>query len=197
MAKWATESGEVGIKVAVIGQPGSGKGSIVRQLANFHGQSAVRTGTVSEAEVIRTEFIWPDPLPDGPFVRVRVFALSGRPCHQAAEQLLLVDSDALVFVVDCDPSYIAESRDCLISLMANAKHVGLNWAETVTVMQYNRAERYPQLKPHELDAWLGIVNGKVARFITSSNDGENLGVAVNEAVQKVISRLSAKLNKSE
>lgn len=190
MAKWANDAGEVSIKIAVIGQPGSGKATILKQVANAQAQAAVRTGVIAEAEVSRTEFIWPDPIQDGPFVRVKVFALSGNPVHEAAEQMLLVNADALVFVVDCDPQYIAGSRDSLLSMMSNAEHVGLDWGKTVVVMQYNRAERYPQMKPEDLDQWLGIENGKVARFITASNSEENLGVAINDAVQKVIARLS-------
>ncbi len=197
MAKWENDSGEVSIKVAVIGQPGSGKGSILRHLATSHGQAAVRTSVISETELVRTEFIWPEPIIDGPFVRVKVFALSGKPLHQAAEQLLLHECDALVFVADCDPLYIADSRDSLLALMTNATHVGLNWEETVIVMQYNRAERYPHMKPDELDAWLGIEDGKVARHITASNSGENLGVAVNDAVQKVIARLTEQVNQAK
>ncbi|MEJ6570621.1 MAG: hypothetical protein QNL01_05395 [Akkermansiaceae bacterium] len=61
MAKWANDSGEVSIKIAVIGQPGSGKGSILRHLATSQGQAAVRTGVISETEVVRTEFIWTAP----------------------------------------------------------------------------------------------------------------------------------------
>ncbi|MBT8044851.1 MAG: 50S ribosome-binding GTPase [Verrucomicrobiae bacterium] len=189
MAKWGTDSGEVAIKVAIVGQPGAGKSSIIRALADTNMQAAVRTGIVSEAEVMRTEFIWPDPIPDGPFVRVKVFALSGNPLHQAAEQLLLVDVDALVFVVDCDPAYIAASRDRLLSLMTNARHLGLDWSQTTVVMHYNRTERYPHMNTAEVDAWLGIEAGKVARHTTTSQSGEHLTVAVNDAIHSVITRL--------
>ncbi len=190
MARWKNDTGEVTVKIAIVGQPGSGKGSIIRSLATAHTQAAVRTGLVSEAEVLRTEFIWPDPIPDGPFVRVKAFALSGNPTHQAAEQLLLEGADALVFVVDCDPEYISGSRDCLLALMSNAGHVGLDWGETAVVMQYNRSERYPQMNVGEVDAWLGVDPGQVARYVTISDAGENLTVAANDAICKVITRLT-------
>ena len=197
MAKWAKDSGEVSIKVAVVGQAGSGKSMILSQLASSHSQAAVRSGAISEAEVTRTEFIWPEPIENGPFVRVRVFALSGKPAHQAAEQLMLMNADAMVFVVDCDPRYIAGSRDSLLAMMANAAHVGLDWGESIIVMQYNRAERYPHMKPQELDAWLGIEDGKIARYITSSKSEQGLEVAVNDAVQKVIAKLVKKVEGNE
>ncbi len=190
MAKWAKDAGELSIKIAVVGQAGSGKSSILRELATSHGQASVRMVTLSEAEVARTEFIWPEPITDGPFVRVRVFALSGEPQHQAAEQLMLESADGMVFVVDCDPRYIAASRDSLLAMMANASYAGVDWGKMVVVMQYNRAERYPHLQPQELDKWLGIEDGKVARFITSSTGKNGLGVAVNDVVKKVIARLT-------
>ena len=104
------------------------------------------------------------------------------------------ECDTLVFVVDCDPLHIVDSGNSLLALTTNATHVGLNWEEAVVVMQYNRAERYPNMKPGEIDAWLGVEDGKVARYITASNSSENLGVAVNHAVEKVITRLTEQVN---
>ncbi|MFK7911221.1 MAG: Rab family GTPase [Akkermansiaceae bacterium] len=189
MAKWSSDKGEVAIKIAVVGQAGSGKKSIVQAVAAARGQATLRTGFVSGAEVARTDFIWPEPLPDGPFVKVRVFGITGNPFHEAAEQLMLTDADAVVFVVDCDANAISASRDKLIAMMGNATHVGMDWQSTIVVMQYNRAERYPQLKPDDLDQWLGIKEANVARYLTSSNSGENLCVAVNEAARKTIRKL--------
>lgn len=191
MAKWSSDKGEVTVKIAVVGQPGAGKRSIIQEVANARGQATMRTGMISGAEVARTEFIWPEPLTDGPFVKVRVFGLTGNPMHEAAEQLMLMDADAVVFVVDCDAHAITASREKLIAMMGNATHVGMDWQSTLVVMQYNRAERYPQLKPGDLDQWLGIKEANVARYITSSNSGVNLCVAVNEAAQKVIAKLQS------
>jgi hypothetical protein len=93
----------------------------------------------------------------------------------------LHECDTLVFVVDCDPLHIVDSGNSLLALTTNATHVGLNWEGAVVVMQYNRAERYPNMKPGEIDAWLGVEDGKVARYITASNSSENLNVAVIDA----------------
>ncbi|BDS06256.1 hypothetical protein NT6N_12960 [Oceaniferula spumae] len=192
MAHWENDKGEVIIKIAVVGQPGAGKLQIINQLAAAHGQSPVRTAVLSGAECARTEFIWPEPLPDGPFVRVRVFTISGTPMHQAAEQCLLADADAIVYVVNCEPSTITASRECLLSMTKNAVHAGVDWGDTVVVMQYNRADLYPGFKPSDLDGWLGITNGGVPRHITSTQ-GDDLGVAANDAASKVIAKLEKQL----
>jgi hypothetical protein len=197
MAKWIKKSGEVIIKVAVVGQHGAGKKHILKHVARDRDQSTVRTGVVSGAEVVRTEFIWPEPIDDGPFVRVKVLAISGKPLHQAAEQLLLADCDALVFVVDCDPDRVSESRDCLNALGSNAHDVALNWANTTVVVQYNRYERYPDIDAEKLDAWLGVDNARAQRFVTRSDGGDDLGVAVYAAVQEVVARLGGQISKPQ
>lgn len=190
MAKWSENKGEVSVKIAIVGQSGSGKRNIIQQLAATHGHAALRTGCVSETEVARTEFIWPEPLPDGPFVKVRIFALTGNPQHEAAEQVMLMSADAIVFVVDCSPEQISGSRDKLIALMSNVEAVGMDWEKVVVVMQYHRADLYPKFRPDDLDQWLGITNGSVARFVTRSNGDAEMCVAVDDAVQKVINRLA-------
>ena len=190
MAKRNTGAHEVTIKVAIIGQPQSGKKDIIGHVAAQYEQSALRSAMVSEADIIRAEFIWPEPAPGGPFVRIRIFALTGEPFHQAPEQLLLSGCDALVFVVNCNPSKISESRSALVNLMANADLARLDWGETTMVLQYNNAETYANINPEELDSWLGVNTGQVQRYLTHSNKTEELGVAVDAAIQRVISKIS-------
>ncbi|MBK1829187.1 hypothetical protein JIN77_00475 [Verrucomicrobiaceae bacterium R5-34] len=176
------------IKVAILGQVGAGKSKILSAVATAHGQADVRTTSLSGAEVLRTEFSWPDLLPDDSSLRVRVFALTGQPMHQAAEQCLLADVDAIIYVVNCAPDTISASRECLLAMTQNAAKVGLDWANTVMVMQYNRADLYPGFKPSDLDRWLGITQNNVPRHITGEQ-GENQGVAVNDAIAKVVAKL--------
>lgn len=189
MAHQVRGGSEVTIKVAVLGQVGAGKLQILRHVAEFHGHAHVRTTALSGAEVARTEFLWPEALPDGGSVRIRVFALTGTPLHQAAEQCLLADADAIVYVVNCAPDTISSSRNCLLAMTQNAAKAGVDWANTVMVMQYNRADLYPGFRPSDLDGWLGIANNNVPRHITSSQ-GLDLSIAVNDAVAKVIGKLN-------
>ena len=190
MAKWVPKSGEVSIKIAIVGQPNSGKKNIIEHVAEQYDQSALRSVSVSDAEIVRAEFIWPEPVPDGPFIRVGLLALSGKPLHQAAEQLLLADCDALVFVVNCDPSKISECKSTLGHLMSNASRIGLDWGETLLVLQYNNAERHPSTSPEDLDSWLGVNVERVERYHTESNNREHQVLAVNAAIGAVIGKIT-------
>ena len=192
MGKWVEDRGELSIKIAVVGQAGAGKIKILNQLAASQGQASVRTSMLSDAEVARTEFIWPERLPDGSFVRVKIFALSGSPMHQAAEQCLLTQADGVVYVVNCDPQTITASRASLLGMLRNAARVGVDWKQSAVVMQYNRANKYPNFKPSDLDGWLGLDSRHVSRHITST-EGDDLGVAVIDAAAKVVDRLSKEL----
>ena len=181
---------EITVKAAIVGQPLSGKKNIIEQVAARYEQSAMKSQLVSEAEIIRTEFIWPEPLPNGPFIRVKLLALSGKPVHRAAEQLLLSDCDALVFVVNCNPTLISESQASLASLMANARFTGLNWGDIKLVLQYNNAESYPHVKPGDLDAWLGVNTEQVERYHTQSDLNEHHGLAVDAAIRGAIAQMT-------
>ena len=190
MAKWVPKSGEVSIKIAIVGQPNSGKKNIIEYVAEQYDQSALKFASVSGAEIVRTEFIWPEPVADGPFVRVGLLALSEQPLHQAAEQLLLADCDGLVFVVNCDPSKISECKSTLASLMSNASRVGLDWGETMLILQYNNAEQYPNTTPEDLDSWLGVNIERVERYHTESNNRDHQVLAVNAAIRGVIAKIT-------
>ena len=190
MAKWVPKSGEVSIKIAIVGQPNSGKKNIIEYVAEQYDQSALKSASVSGAEIVRTEFIWPEPVADGPFVRVGLLALSEQPLHQAAEQLLLADCDGLVFVVNCDPGKISECKSTLASLISNASRVGLDWGETMLILQYNNAERYPITRPEDLDSWLGVNVERVERYHTESNNRDHQVLAVNAAIRGVIAKIA-------
>lgn len=194
MAQLDSAADEITLKAAIVGQPLSGKKNIIKHIAAQYDQSALKSQVVSEAEIIRTEFIWPEPLSTGPFVRVRLLALSGKPLHQAAEQLLLADCDALIFVVNCNPTLISESQASLAGLMANANYSGLNWGDIKLVLQYNNAESYPHVKPSDLDSWLGVNTAQVERYHTQSDLAEHHGLAVDAAIRGVIAKMALKEN---
>lgn len=189
MAKRLSKSGELLLKIAIVGQPDSGKKEIITNVAEKYNQSALRTISVSNAEIVLTEFILPEPLSDGPFVRVELYTVSGSPLHQAADQLVMSDCDALVFVVSCNPSKVSECKLTLANLMQNAAHVGLDWSEVILVLQYNKAEYFPMTKIDELDAWLGVNLDQVQRFQTRTDQADQQRLAVDAAIRGAIAKI--------
>lgn len=189
MAKRLSPSGELLLKIAIVGQPDSGKRDIITHVADNYDQSALRTISVSDAEIILAEFILPEPLSDGPFVRVELYAVSGNPLHQAADQLVLSDCDALVFVVNCDPEKILECKAALANLMRNAAHVGLSWGEVVLVLQYNKAQQHPATTIKDIDSWLGVDVDQVERYHTKTDHPHEQGLAVDAAIRGAVAKV--------
>jgi len=189
MAKRLSPSGELLLKIAIIGQPDSGKRDIITHVANSYDQSALRTISVSDAEIILAEFILPEPLSDGPFVRVELYAVSGSPLHQATDQLVMSGCDALVFVVGCDPEKTSECKAALRSLTQNAALTGLNLGEVVLVLQYNKADGYPMTTMNDMDSLLGVNIDQVERYHTKVKHPNEQGLAVDAAIRGAVANI--------
>ena len=74
--------------------------------------------------------------------------------------------------------------------MSNASRVGLDWGETMLILQYNNAERYPNTRPEDLDSWLGVNVERVERYHTESNNRDHQVLAVNAAIRGVIAKIA-------
>lgn len=74
--------------------------------------------------------------------------------------------------------------------MSNASSIGLDWGETLLVLQYNNAERHPNTSPEDLDSWLGVNVERVERYHTESNNREHQVLAVNAAIGAVIGKIT-------
>ena len=60
-------------------------------IARRHAHDSIKVGEVTGGPVYATEFYWPEELLDGRRLRVRIFALSGRPVDIAVDELLMTD----------------------------------------------------------------------------------------------------------
>ena len=74
--------------------------------------------------------------------------------------------------------------------MTNASRIGLDWGETILVLQYNNAERHPNTRPEDLDSWLGVNVERVERYHTESNNRDHQVLAVNAAIGAVIGKIT-------
>ena len=64
---------------------------VLRHIARRHAHDSIKVGEVTGGPVYATEFYWPEELLDGRRLRVRLFALSGRPVDIAVDELLMTD----------------------------------------------------------------------------------------------------------
>lgn len=176
-------------KLVLTGVPGSGKSAILQQVADRYAHSSVRVGDVGGAEVFRTDFFWPDSLPDGRRLRIRLYAVSGSPSYNAVDELLLVGSDGIVFVTSAAPEALARGREALRALVFNAGRTGYDLGSRPIVFQYTRVDQELGFQPEAADEALGVPPGSVARFASGSRAGEDVCQAVEWAVEWIVREL--------
>jgi signal recognition particle receptor subunit beta len=177
------EDGRVVVaKIVLTGVPGSGKSAILQQVADRYAHSSVSVGDVAGGAVFRTEFFWPEVLRDGRRLRVRLFAVSGHPCYNAVDELLLADCDGIVFVTGVTPESLARGRVALRTLVFNAGRNDYELDSRPIVFHYAKADRQPGFLPEQADEALGIPAGSVVRFVTGTRVGEDLCQAVEWVV---------------
>ena len=180
------EHGQVLVaKVVLVGVPDSGKSAILRQMAERYAHASLRADEVAGADVFRTEFFWPDAFSDGRRLRVRLFAVSGHPAYNAVDELLLEGCDGVVFVTKVEGEQAAAGRDSLRTLVFNAGRNGFELDSRPVVLQYSGVDKVPGFRPEQMDEWLGVPPGSVARFASGSQPGEDLCQGVEWVVEWV------------
>lgn len=177
---------DVVAKVVLTGVSGSGKSMVLRAMARRYAHESVRVGEVAGGSVFRTEFFWPQELADGRRLRIKLFALSGAPAYNAANELLLTGCAGLVFYADVRPERLDEAREALRSVVFNAGRSGVDLASLPMAVQYHYPGAEPQFDPDKMDQWLGMTPGSVVRFMASREGNEGgLCAGVEEVVRRV------------
>jgi len=174
-------------KVVLMGLSGSGKAAVLRHMARRHAHDSVRVGEVAGGAVYRTEFYWPEVLADGRRLRVRLFALSGRPGFNAVSELLLAGCDGLVFMIDVRPERLSEAQEAFRTMIINADRSGRDLKVMPLVLEYHHAGERPEFDLDRMDGWLGIAPGMVERLTTRFPGAEE---AVCVGVERVLSRIA-------
>ena len=185
MAERDDDGQAVVAKLVLIGVPGSGKSAILQQMADRYAHSSVRVGDVGGAEVFRTDFFWPDALPDGRRLRIRLYAVSAAPSYNAVDELLLSGCDGIVFATAVAAQALVRGREALRTLVFNAGRNGYDLGSRPIVLQYTRVDQEPGFRPEAADETLGVPPGSVARFASGSRQGEDVCQAVEWAVEWV------------
>lgn len=166
------EQRTVTVKVALIGQPGSGKAEILREITRQQGNAAISVGELPGAELHRAEISWTEPLSNGYRLIIKAYTLSGIPTFGSATQLMIRDADGFLFVLDYGTSRPEEAREQLQLLVDSARRNGQNLTALPFFLQYHFYERNPQLAPEQMDQTIGIPPGSLPRYCTCANSVE-------------------------
>lgn len=185
-----TGPNEVSVKIVVAGAPGCGKADLLRALALRLGEVPVREGLIGEARVRRVEAIWPEPCPDGRTLRVTFYALSGGAAYNAPEELLMRGVDGLLLMIDVSPEALRPGSEALLRAAENVRRAGFPLHELPVVLQYHRAERHHGFDAERIDAWLGVPQGSVPRFVTAGHVPDLPGGAVDSLVASLMRRVT-------
>lgn len=186
MAANSREQPELVVKIVLTGLPGSGKADVLRHMARRHAHDSIRVGEVAGGAVYGTEFYWPEELADGRRLRVRLFALSGRPAYNAVHELLIADCDGLVFVADVRPERLAEAQEVFRGTLFNIGRSGRDLKAMPLVLQYHHAGEKPEFDLDKMDQWLGVSPGSVERLTACyPREEDHLCAGVEQVVKRI------------
>jgi hypothetical protein len=186
MAANSREQRELVVKIVLTGLPGSGKAVVLRYIARRHAHDSIRVGEVGGGSVYATEFYWPEELLDGRRLRVRLFALSGRPAYNAVHELLITDCDGLVFAADVRPERLAEAQEVFRGMLFNLERSGRDPKAMPLVLQYHHSGARPEFDLDKMDRWLGIAPGTVERLTACyPREEDDLCAGVEQVVKRI------------
>ena len=183
---------EIRVKLVLAGAEGSGRAEWLAAFAKRMGNIPVRQTTVGETRVRRTEFVWPQPLPDGRLLRLLVFATTGPLAYNAIEQLLMQQADGVAILFDASPERLQASRDALLRAADNIQRAGHKLGTIPTVVQYHHIERHHNFSAEKLDAWIGLPADRIPRFSTPSHIIDAPDAALDTLVAEISRKVSGK-----
>lgn len=181
MSRLDSRSREVWTKLVLFGAPRTGVKEVLEGVSNHYAHTDVHLKEAGEAGVIRTEVIWPNPLPNDWHLRMRLFGISGQPDFNALNELLLSEVDGVVFVADVsNEETLRKAVEALKLMVFNLQRLKYDLQKLPIVLHYHRAEAHQMFRPELMDQFLGIPVGSVPRFVTNSGDGPmEMSVAVD------------------
>ena len=170
-------------KIVVTGPPGSGKGAYVKAVAARHGPNAAREYRLAECNVVRAEFLTPNP--DGEDLHIVLQALTGPHDFAASDELLLRGADGILFLCEADPAGLGQILDALRVLTEQAARCEVDFSRVPVAFQYHRVERQPAFDADQMDRSLGIPTDSVPRFSTTSQHPDAPGQTFDALMLRV------------
>lgn len=195
--KRSPDNHELFVKVVVAGAAGCGKRSILEALAERYGAESLGSHEIGSMRVQRAAWTDWEVLGDGRALHIAVLALDGKISYNASEELLLREADGIIFVIDVEPTKLQGAWDALLRVSDNAQSNGYDLRSVPFALQYHRADRHKDFEPTKLDQWLGVPNGEVPRFVTSSSSPDLEGMAFDAVLDQIVKRLLGSTKSAE
>lgn len=162
------------LRLAVLGAPGAGKHELLRFIALRKGVGEPWSERLGDLAYHRVE--WTEDALGGDEPReVIARCIVNTPVYQAANELLVRDADAMIFLFDVREAKLKSSWLALQEVAEAARRSGFDFRDRPLVLQYHRGDMQPGFDLGRMDAWLGVPpDARITRVATSSDvpDGE-------------------------
>lgn len=124
-------------------------------------------------------------------LKIQLYTVPGQVFYNETRKLVLRGADAVVFVVDSQPSMVDSNRESFANLLENLQEIDLDPQEVPIIIQYNKRDIPGVLSVEELEEQLGF-EGYPARE-ASALRGEGVMETFTLATKVTAKHLIAKL----
>lgn len=121
-------------------------------------------------------------------LRFNIYTVPGQVIYEASRKLLVNGADAVVFVIDSQPSRLDDNIFSWQSLVSNLKENGSNVSEMPIVLQYNKRDLDPRIEVGTIEVMLGL-NG-IPVFESSASGGAGVMDPLKKVSIMMIQRFS-------
>ena len=171
---------EVTFKIVYCGAPGSGKTTNLSAV-HAHLEPGLRGDLVSMAtsadSTVFFDFTHINAVViNGYRTRFQLYTVPGQAHYNATRELLLRDTDGVIFVADSQPGRMDDNVAAFRTMSRNLEANGIDWQHLPIVLQYNKRDLLEACPVNQLDHQLATVSGNpaLARLEASARNYRNV-----------------------
>jgi signal recognition particle receptor subunit beta len=178
------------IKMVIAGPANCGKAEFTRALAERNPQAQVRDYKVGWLDVLRLDYVVPAISTEEESYDLSVHTLNGKVQYEGMYEMLLSNADAVLMMIDINPTRIQDSLEAMIKTADALQKRGLDIRDVPMVFQYHRAELASPQIVQQWDELLDLQTTAVPRYFSASNFAEGSFTGFDLLVKATISQLS-------
>ncbi len=177
------------IKVVIAGPPNCGKAEFTRALADRKQQSQLRDYRVGSLDVLRLDYSVSADYDEKTY-DISVHTLLGKVQYEAMFEILLSNADALMMMIDMNPTRVQDGLEVMVKTADALKKRGLDIREMPMVFQYHRAELASPQMVQQWDELLELQKIDTPRFFSASNFAEGSFTGFDLLVKETVAQLN-------